>query len=104
MTMPHGPWAAFATAESRLDAALSSLDADEILHAAADLHSAAADLAQPGVVRDEDRLSDALHAALKRIESCRLRVMFLADHGARRVAALTPARVQPARWRPDRLA
>ena len=104
MTPAEHAWAGFAAAEARLDAALSVLDPDAILTAAADLHGAAADLARPGLVRDEDRLADALHAALKRIESCRLRVMFLADHGARRVASLTRAAPTSGRWRPDRTA
>jgi hypothetical protein len=97
-------WADFSAAEARLDAALGALDADAILTAAADLHGAAARLAQPGLVRDEDQLSDTLHSALKRIESCRLRVMFLADHGAQRVANLTQGRAAERRWRPDRAA
>jgi hypothetical protein len=97
-------WAGFTAAQEKLDAALGLLDAQAILTAAADLHGAAAQLAQPGLVTDEDRLAAALNAALKRIESCRLRVMFLADHTAQRVANLTHGQRPEHRWRPDRAA
>jgi hypothetical protein len=104
MTAAHPLWQAFTEAQTQLDQALHSLDADAILTAAAALHAAAADLAQPSLLGDDERVADALQAALKRIESCRLRVMFLADHGARRVASLTPTHLHPPRWRPDRAA
>jgi hypothetical protein len=97
-------WADFAAAEHMLDTALGALDADAILHAAAELHGAAAALAQPGLRIDDERLSDSLRSALKRIESCRLRVMFLADRGSRRVADLTGGGASDRRWRPDRTA
>jgi hypothetical protein len=104
MSRAAAAWANFAAAEAQLDAALGALDANAILSAAANLHGAAAALTQPGLVHDSDRLADTLHAALKRIESCRLRVMFLADHGAQRVNALTGGRIPAPRWRPDRAA
>ncbi len=82
-------WARFERSLARLDAALAFVDADAILEAAAEVHEAASRLATPGLVSDGARLSDALADALRRIESCRLKVMFLADHGARRVNRLT---------------
>lgn len=101
-------WARFDAAQDELDVALGTLDATAILQAAADLHAAAADLARPGAVGEADDegavVAAALNSALKRIESCRLRVMFLADHGARRVASLTPAAGPAGRYRPDRAA
>jgi hypothetical protein len=100
----HEIWVRFEAAQTALDLALGMLDAAAILEAAADLHCAAADLARPGASDDGRAVADALQAALKRIETCRLRVMFLADHGARRVAALTPGTVAADRWRPDRAA
>lgn len=97
-------WARFEAAQGDLDVALGTLDANAILQAAADLHGAAADLARPGAVKDSEAVSHALNGALKRIETCRLRVMFLADHGAQRVAGLTQRTVSNERWRPDRAA
>jgi hypothetical protein len=97
-------WARFAAAQDELDIALGTLDATAILQAAADLHAAAADLARPGSAQDGEAVAAALNGALKRIETCRLRVMFLADHGAQRVASLTRAGAAADRWRPDRAA
>lgn len=102
MSMHSDVWARFAAAQDDLDIALGTLDATAILHAAADLHAAAADLAAPGVVADGAAVAEALAGALKRIETCRLRVMFLADHGARRVTGLTVPAMTGPRYRPDR--
>ena len=104
MTRVAHVWARFAAAQGELDVALGTLDATAILAAAADLHGAAADLAQPGAAVDGEAVSDALNAALKRIETCRLRVMFLADHGAQHVAGLTRMGVSGGSYRPDRTA
>jgi hypothetical protein len=91
-------------AQQRLDDALDRLDADAILLAATAIHAAVAGLAAPGVWHDHADIGNAIAGALKRIESCRLRVMFMADHGARRVEMLTRGTVPSRRWRPDRLA
>ena len=104
MTAVTDVWARFAAAQDDLDIALGTLDATAILQAAADVHAAAADLARPGATDDADAVADALAGALKRIETCRLRVMFLADHGARRVSSLTHAAMAGPRYRPDRAA
>ncbi len=97
-------WARFDAAQADLDVALGTLDPTAILQAAADLHGAAADLASPAIALDGETVSEALNGALKRIETCRLRVMFLADHGAQRVASLTRSAIVGDRWRPDRAA
>lgn len=104
MKAPMDVWARFDAAQAELDIALGTLDATAILQAAADLHGAAADLASPAAALDSSVVSAALNDALKRIETCRLRVMFLADHGAQRVAGLTHGRMPADRWRPDRAA
>ena len=92
------------SAQQRLDDALDQLDADAILAAAAAIHAAVAGLAAPGGWHDDGEIGDAISGALRRIESCRLRVMFMADHGARRVDMLTRGAAAPRRWHPDRLA
>lgn len=92
----------FARAQLRLEAALDALYADDILSAAADLHRASAALALPGACPPETDVAGALAAALKQIESCRLRVMFLTDHVTRRVETLTARVPVGHRYRPDR--
>lgn len=94
----------FGAAQQRLDAALAALDADAILIAAGDMHEASVALSVPGAWHDSGDISAAIAGALARIESCRLRVMFLADHGARAVDDLTRRGASPQRWRPDRCA
>ncbi len=93
---------AFGAAQERLDAALSALDADGILAAAVGLHEATAALAAPGAWHDETDVRTMVQQALRRIESCRLRVMFMADMGRDHVDRLTRNAPIPRAWRPDR--
>lgn len=97
-------WTRFQAAQDDLDVALGSLDADAILLAAGELHGAATDLVAAGAADGDEAVSRALAGALKQIEACRLRVMFLADHGARRVSVLTASGSAGPRYRPDRAA
>ena len=92
----------FEAAQDALDIALKTLDADTIIGAASDLHHASAALSAPGAWPHAADIEQRLASALKRIESCRLRLLFLSDHTARHVEALTGSVSGPTPNRRDR--